>query len=214
MTYPPTKCFFLTPTDRYRVELRRYVSTLDAQGNIMPRDECTGGHGYHDASVVLGIETHAEHPSSPYGRELVAAVYPLDDPRWPKTCGACGFAFAEDDKWQVNYRRLHTRSDGGPECDLRSAPPGAMWDATWWPRKGADGRSLVVRLPNGRDWHIDERASNCTLPKDDVHRCWPRHGEPPEIHVDKNGHTCAAGAGSIQAGDYHGFLHHGVLSAG
>jgi hypothetical protein len=26
--------------------------------------------------------------------------------------------------------------------------------------------------------------------------------------------TCNAGAGSIQAGDYHGFLHEGVFSAG
>ena len=32
--------------------------------------------------------------------------------------------------------------------------------------------------------------------------------------VDKNGETCAAGAGSIASAGYHGFLVNGVLSAG
>lgn len=31
------------------------------------------------------------------------------------------------------------------------------------------------------------------------------------ITVDKNGTTCAAGAGSISAGPYHGFLRNGQL---
>jgi hypothetical protein len=29
------------------------------------------------------------------------------------------------------------------------------------------------------------------------------------LHVDKNGNTCAAGAGSIITGKWHGFLHNG-----
>ena len=70
----------------------------------------------------------------------------------------------------------------------------------------------MCKLPNGREWDIDSRCSNCTLPDDRIHRCWVRHGEPPNIHVDKNGHTCSAGAGSILAGDYHGFLHNGELT--
>lgn len=102
-------------------------------------------------------------------------------------------------------------------------PPGAMWDAPWMHDHGkakggfllggpnADGRWLVVRLPNGRDWCIDSRANNCTMPNDDGHRCWIRHGTPPVLTVDKNGRTCEAGAGSIQAGDYHGFLRNGQL---
>lgn len=74
---------------------------------------------------------------------------------------------------------------------------------------GDDGRSLVVRCPDGHDWMIDSRASNCTLPKNDTHHCWVRHGKPEDgtLHVDKNGATCAAGAGSI--GKWHGFLHGG-----
>jgi hypothetical protein len=93
-----------------------------------------------------------------------------------------------------------------------------MWDAWWMPGswRGSDGIALMVRCPNGSDWHVDGRASNCTLPDDRVHKCWVRHGDPRgcRVTVDKNGNTCAAGGGSIIAGDYHGFLVDGVLTAG
>lgn len=107
------------------------------------------------------------------------------------------------------------RSDGGGETTIRDAPPGAMWDAWWYPWKGPDGRSLMVRCPNGRDWSIDGRASNCTLPDDQEHRCWVRTGDPPSVTVSKSApgqRTCSAGGGSIQAGDYHGFLRDGRLT--
>ena len=39
----------------------------------------------------------------------------------------------------------------------------------------------------------------------------PRTGN---VHVDKSGDTCAAGAGSILIGGYHGFLHNGYLTDG
>lgn len=120
-------------------------------------------------------------------------------------------------RWSPRYRR----PDTGEIFDhLSAVPPGGMWDADWFhdyhggPMLGGpntDGRILVVRLPNGNDWIIDSRANNCTLPADDNHRCWVRHGEPPNITVDKNGLTCAAGAGSIQSGNYHGFLRNGEL---
>jgi len=95
-------------------------------------------------------------------------------------------------------------------------PVGAMWfavDPDIWKGMGIgpDGRSLIVKTPGGM-WNIDSRASNCTLPDDNEHRCWIRHGEPPNVTVDKNGNTCQAGAGSIQCGDYHGFLQNGVLT--
>jgi len=70
---------------------------------------------------------------------------------------------------------------------------------------------LIVHTPGG-SWDIDSRASNCTLPNDNVHRCWVRHGTAPDITVDKNGVTCAAGAGSIICGNYHGFLRNGELT--
>ena len=76
-----------------------------------------------------------------------------------------------------------------------------------------DDRHLHVVLPNGHLWDIDGRASNCAVREDLAHRCWVRHGDPRtgDIHVDKEGVTCAAGAGSIVSSGYHGFLHHGEL---
>ena len=89
-----------------------------------------------------------------------------------------------------------------------------MWDAflAGPSMQGPDGKSLVVICPNGEQWMIDGHASNCTQ-RDDTgpygvaHRCWTRIGTPPLIQVGKSfGKTCSAGAGSIQAGNYHGFL--------
>lgn len=111
--------------------------------------------------------------------------------------------------------------------------PGAMWYADWlvnepgtkFVRKddngndveipqpwgnGPDGKVLMVLTPGG-SWIIDSRASNCTMPTDNEHRCWIRTGIPPLISVHKNGLTCGAGAGSIQCGNYHGFLRSGFL---
>lgn len=103
---------------------------------------------------------------------------------------------------------------------------------------GPDVKALIVRVPNG-EWHIDGRASNCDMTcrhcgviyskhkgtdgdgkriegcdnfEDATpHKCWVRHGVPPEITVDKNGVTCGAGGGSIQTKEYHGFLRNGYL---
>jgi hypothetical protein len=130
--------------------------------------------------------------------------------------------------------KLYRRSDTGELVTLGDAPVGAMWDAHWMAhgdvRTGPDGITLAIRTPGG-DWLVDSEASNCTRtqwgPKEidgkmydkvwlgRTHYCWVRHGDPrqPEtLHVDKNGNTCSAGAGSIQCGKYHGFLHHGELT--
>ena len=120
--------------------------------------------------------------------------------------------------------RFHRPDTGEVFARLGDCPPGAMWDARWMVDGHAcggyflgganeqDGRWLVVRLPNGHDWCIDSRCSNCTKKDDNTHRCWVRHGEPPNVTVDKNGNTCDAGAGSILSGDYHGFLQNGSLT--
>lgn len=116
---------------------------------------------------------------------------------------------------------LYRRADTGEEMTLSEAPAGAMWDAHWYGRdkkggpwgagRGTDGLWLVVKTPGG-EWLPDMRASNCTMPDDNEHRCWVRHGAPPEVTVDKNGLTCGAGAGSIGIGSYHGFLRAGCLT--
>lgn len=195
--YPDTRCFLLTPTARRRLSLRRYAH----------EGRCGGRLGIHEAVVELGIEEHPHAPPSGETGEI-----PDHDPRWPSACSHCGAPFSNTDARQINRDTLYQRSDGGPETTLRAAPPGAMWDATWMPEGcRVNGQYLIVRLPNGRDWCIDDEASNCTRKGDRTHRCWVRHGSSPDLTVDKNGETCAAGAGSILAGDFHGFLTNGVL---
>lgn len=159
-----------------------------------------GEFSFHDVTVPIGTfpsklpaRLEGDHTRRPPART---------DRRWPKSC-ACGYKFKPRDSWQLAVDRLYEYR--GPYghwlVSTRNPPPGSLWDAKWlhgvraW--RGPDGRSLEVICPNGHPWHIDGRASNCTLPKDDVHKCWVRHG-----------------AGSIIAGTYHGFLHHGHFTAG
>jgi hypothetical protein len=124
---------------------------------------------------------------------------------WPHLCQYCGNEIVNGTK-QIFQERLYDTPSGRIE-------PGCLYWNTWYPEDyfwtNHTGYHLVAMLPNGREWCIDSRASNCTMPDDKLHRCWVRHGEVPNIHVDKQGHTCEAGAGSIWVGDYHGFLHNG-----
>jgi len=111
-------------------------------------------------------------------------------------------------------------ADGREVDGSRDLPPGAVYFAPiladfLCPHEPTCAEHLHAVCPNGRHWDVDSRASNCTLPDDAKHRCWVRHGnprQPSSLHVDKDGFTCAAGAGSIQAGDYHGFLAHGAFT--
>lgn len=199
------RCFLLTATKQGRRSLRRFV--------FSDKGKCSGPAGYHTASVVIddAIPLKPEAIEKGYVGYGERGPRPFEgDARWPTTC-PCGYLFTAEDEWQVNVDVLFSGAPEGGICTLRDAPAGAMWDALWWPKKGPDGRALYVRLPNGRDWHIDGRASNCTRRDDNVHQCWVRHGEPPDVTVGKDGDTCAAGAGSILAGDYHGFLRGGYL---
>ncbi len=213
MSYPAAQTFWVEPTDTIEHYLRRYAS-----GSVCPAES----HGYHDAQTFVG-----DRPTSyveSHGRRSIGMVdpTPYDDARWPTHC-ACGYLFTPEDAWQDFQELVYRHAEGveyvlthrgGPRPLL---PPGGSWNAWWMPfSRGPDGRSLMVRCPNGQDWNVDSRASNCTMPKDDEHRCWVRHGDPTlgQVTVDKNGLTCAAGAGSIQAGDYHGFLQNGVLTPG
>lgn len=200
----PITCFFLTPTDRYRVSLRRFVFST------APHGACSAsGHGYHDASVVVGEETHAQAPACPSrchcddpaceGKRMPVA---LEDPRWPTHC-ACGYAFAAADEWQVNYDCVHTRSDGCPACTLRDAPAGAMWDAFWMPapRRGPDGLSLVVRTPGG-DWMVDGPSHHADGSVQ-ASPGWTRTGTVP--------HVTASPSILMHRDGYHGWLRDGRL---
>lgn len=218
MTYPATQTYWLEPTDQVAVGLRRYSSSTGLTHT------CAGG--YHQALVYTGTPK-AEYDESDGYRHLAARpAVAHDDPSWPTECAqGCGYRFVEDDHWQSWQELLYRRSDTGELRVLHStagapfapsAEPGAMWNAWWMPfSRGIDGIILMVRCPNGHDWNVDSEASNCTR-KGEPHQCWVRHGDPRgcQVTVDKNGDTCAAGAGSILAGDYHGFLQAGILTAG
>lgn len=209
-----TKVFFIEPTDRERQWLRRF--------QFSTKRVCAGGGYGCDAMFEIG-EADILYSSQGY---IEARKTPSRaDPRWPKACAACGVPFTDHDEYQVHGKQIYLRPDTGDRYTSREAPIGACWDA-WWIHHGErgrdakpgvgnsigpDGRSLVVKCPDGREWMIDARASNCTMKDDNDHHCWVRHGKPEDgtLHVDKAGHTCAAGAGSIDTGKYHGFLHNG-----
>ncbi|MET0602946.1 MAG: hypothetical protein ABW167_13260 [Baekduia sp.] len=118
---------------------------------------------------------------------------------------------------------------GGEPIWWTDVPIGAVSSMAWegevfvpTPHVHEDGLSVIVRCPGGHprngiedpgyDWYVDAPANNCTR-RGEPHRCWVRHGDPRDgtLHVDKNGDTCAAGAGSIVTPRWHGFLHGGQL---
>jgi hypothetical protein len=199
------KCFFLEAIESQRRWLRRFVFSSTAK--------CVGPLNYHNAMVLLD---DAPLQLNAHGR-IEEERWPADDPRWPKKCEHCEYEFRGLDQRQLFVRRLYWRQDTGAVMTTEEAPPGAMWYADWmiheatnWNR-GPDGHCLVVKCPDGHDWTVDSRASNCTQPNDNAHKCWVRHGTPPLITVDKNGLTCDAGAGSIQTPKWHVFLRNGEL---
>ncbi len=197
------QCFFLEPTGQVSVSLRRY-----AHGN-----DCPLPQGYHNAKAFIENEPE-EKDERGYVRNGLKSVLSHDDPRWPTQC-ECGYVFQESDEWQRFTDSLYRRSDTGEETTLSKSPAGAMWYAWWFDDfctpQGI--HNLVVKTPGG-EWMVDSQSSNCTMPDDrkkERHHCWIRHGEPPNITVDKVGQTCGAGAGSIQCNQYHGFLRNGYL---
>lgn len=206
-----TRCFLLEPTPSAEIELRRYQT--------VPERPCPDGLGYHDARRAIGTALARRTPDGMIA-SLCGEKPPPSDPRWPTKCDHCDFVFNNEDSfsyfssqyWQMNQHVIYVRTDTAEQYTLPKAPVGAMWYADWmqWVT-GPDGRCLVVRLPGNHDWTVDGRASNCAMPGDSVHRCWIRHGTPPNVTVDKNGLTCQAGAGSIQTPTWHGYLRNGEL---
>lgn len=203
------RVFLLEATNR----CQRYLRCYDTES------PCTVmGKGYHEAMVRIEDEILirvADFNGRAYDRPASGTeVEAFDqDARWPTQC-ECGHKFGTPNR-QLFWEKIYRRQDNGAEGTTRDAPVGAVWNSSYLGKhsQGADGRALTVRLPGGRDWVIDARASNCTMPDDTVHRCWVRHGnvEDGTLHVDKNGNTCGAGAGSIAVPGYHGFLHFGHL---
>jgi hypothetical protein len=225
------KCFMVEGTENVAQFYRRYQHSSD--GAACPGKP--GKYSYHNARNYIGDAPviWSAHGDCKYISNGSKTVLDKTDPRWPTKCDACDYVFTEDDEWQLFVEHIYLRPDTGELYRYRDLPVGAMWYAAWaaefW--TGPDGKSLMVKTPGG-EWQIDSRANNCdslckncnkpyhahnsgtctTYEDSNPHNCWIRHGTPPEIHVDKNGNTCGAGAGSILCGDYHGFLHNGHLT--
>jgi hypothetical protein len=187
--------FFLVPTYRTKKYLRRYSknSTLDSN------------HSYHDAKVCIGEGT---------SKSTSGDLHSHNDPRYPTHC-SCGYVYKEEDNWQVFHRSIYKRYDTGEEMTVEEAPVGSAYNASWMTREPCDPldeRYLIIKTPGG-EWHTFAKATNCTMPSE-KHFCWIKHGSALDgtLHIDKNGYTCNAGAGSIIIGDYHGFCHQGHLT--
>jgi len=232
------KCFFLEPTGRTKVALRRY--NWDGEYN-----KCTGKYGHHDAQTEVG-EAVEDKDKDGYINSIPLEKY-AHDTRWPVVCG-CGYVFTPKDEFQVFQDSIYRRTDTGEEMALRDAPAGAIWHMWWFAGNEGNGYSgcvnnqyLSCRLPGGHDWCIDGVALNCDSPCKNCgkpyhmhqrdagpnggpnaanctayvdarpHHCWVREGVPPLLTVGKTGITCGAGAGSILVPGWHGFLRNGFL---
>lgn len=185
-------CFWCEPTDRVRLQLRRFqfstVRTCAAQPT---------GLSYCNACAPFGdhpIRWSKEHDGCLESYEDLGPAH--DDPRWPKTCEACARSFDPEDQWQVSQEIIYRRVVTGAEFQLRDAPPGAMWDAGYHWDKGPDGISLAVALPpaGGFDhWLVDGPSKGGGR--------WTRSGTVPKVTANP----------SILTPRYHGWLRDGKL---
>jgi len=153
-------------------------------------------------NIVMG-GTREHHGGKP-------ADYPEEV--WPKVCEDCGAIAPPDANRQVFNHRLYDSPTGRPER-------GNIWYADWmpltWYWDDKKDWNLIAMCPDGYEWNIDSRASNCTMKEDRQHRCWTRSGDPEtgNIDVSKNYYkSCQAGAGSILThSGWHGFLRQGFF---
>lgn len=201
------RCHWLVLTNRCRLSLRRF-----RWYETKKYGKCAEDGGYCEARVPFG-ERDAQYKTEGKSRFLCGYDYLMpgkSDPRWPKKCSKCSYQFEDPrfapcdcepgctkikrvggDNYQVFFEQIWRRDGTDATMVLEEAAAGAMWDA-WWLHgvskyEGADGRALMVKLPDGSDWTIDDR--------------WTRTGEPPIITVQP----------SIKSCGYHGFLIDGVL---
>lgn len=185
----PWKMYLIESTPFCRRSLRRHHKTHGVASDH-----------YHDASVI--ITEQFESPGT-HGRGMLRDGYE-NHPIWPKTC-QCGYAFIEEDYWQVNEERLWKGAPDGKLYALREHPPGATWVCDWFPEEppngqwtGPDGKVYAVMLPDGLEWIIYSYASG-PPPRSK----WTVEGTPPGITVSPSIH---------QVGHYHGFIKGGVIS--
>lgn len=216
--------FFAVDSGRERVYLSAYSD----------RSRCpksSDGTWCRSAQVLAGVFLGRYSRPAESGRGMYGGSWhpwEFADREWPDKCAACGGPAEHRSVWTDD---VMVRADGGPgEFSKRTPPVGMMWDAFWlpdrytkvdegpgWVNVGPDGLALCVAVPyqskdgswRTMEWMPEQRASNCTLKQDGEHHCWVRSGDARknQCHVDKNGRTCAAGAGSIVMPGWHSFVH-------
>lgn len=202
---------------------------------VEPCDDCEGGHSVREyrnsCKNSYGRGSPGVHNAySEVGRVAELGAFgafgrPEDHPdhTWPKSCSHCGEPVPPSgDEFgprkagetgvylvrQVFKDRLYDSSSGRPEpgdiyeVDRHDAGECPHWD-------DCHGVHVHAVLPNGHEWDVDSRASNCTMREDRAHRCWIRTGSLRDgsLSVGKSGGTtCSAGGGSIAVPGWHGFL--------
>jgi hypothetical protein len=204
------RCFLIRPTEQVLQAVSVYLP--GCHRGLFHRAEV-----YRRVEIQPNADTNAVTTIS--GEEIERAQLPGEVP-----CADCGTMMTVNRRTaSISAGRRYARTDTGEVRDqIADFGVGAMWFATWyrrddglygWDFDNLDTPPLIVRTPGGA-WDIDSRSHNCAWPMERTHRCWVREGEPPKITVSKQGHSCPAGAGSIQMGGYHGFLRDGELSNG
>lgn len=200
MPYPGCPCFWLEPTGRQGVFLRRYRSATEGGACPLPG-------GYHDAEVQIGYVALVYGPDGTRGP---LEPVPSDHWLWPAAC-ACGYQFGPDDERQTNGHPEYQLASGDLICgEPHRLPPGSLFHLGWtplgeWRDRYGDGINLYAVCPNGSYWNVDGPAYS----SGDVttQEAWTRTGDP------RRPETLSA-TPSIIAGDYHGFLTAGFFSPG
>ena len=230
------EAFVAEETDQHRVWLRTYSNELHS---------CKSKYGTHNGLYHVGDLT-IDHKTSAtdkvYCVNGVVLSYPPEDNRWPTVCDACGTFLdrsSQNIRTHIHTRRIYRHAVTGERWQMDEIPNGALWRATWMEADATsgpmyhtpDGQIWMGKTPDGHEWTIDGRASNCDSPckncgeafnkhKGGVdrcknyedakpHNCWIRKGTAPLFTVGKDGPTCGAGAGSILTDKWHGFLRAG-----
>ncbi len=183
-------------------------------GEDCPNTYGAGSRGCHNAEIP--IARSAKGRDFDLGGSVADHALEL----WPTRCDHCPAVRPEIEGSGGFTRQIFHRTTYGTASELPE--PGDLFFSSWEHDDGREGwcewancsgPHLHAILPNGREWHVDGRANNCAKKEDRLHRCWVRHGRPEDgsIHVDKGGNTCEAGAGSIAAPGWHGYLDNGAF---
>lgn len=197
-----TKCFWAQPSGQKLV-------TLVTIANF---DTCPGSEEYHRAEATVAMLSASERAE----REKYWADN--QHPEWPTHCDTCRTLIEPEDRiHSIAECLLFERMDTGEFKRLHEFGAGTIFPTpSEWLNLGLEWDNLPnrpaygIKTPGGI-WYPDKRAKNCTLPDDREHRCWVIHGEPPNLTINKLGHTCEAGNGSVLLGSWHGSVSDGYL---